>query len=106
MDPKTPRSRRAVELTGRTASALEEVRSRQGFQRFATPGWRASGIDLRHIAANVTLEAGIHPKVVQDMLGHKPIATTLDTYSHVLPALHRDAVRVLEVCLSGTDATG
>ena len=42
------------------------------------------------------LEAGIHPKVVQEMLGHKTIVTTLDTYSHVLPVLHGEAIRVLD----------
>jgi integrase len=40
--------------------------------------------------------AGIHPKVVQELLGHKTVATTLDTYSHVLPVLHGDAIRALE----------
>ena len=52
--------------------------------------------DLRHTAATVMLEAGIHPKVVQEMLGHKTIVTTLDTYSHVLPVLHGAAIRVLD----------
>jgi integrase len=52
--------------------------------------------DLRHTAASVMLEAGIHPKAVQEMLGHKTIVTTLDTYSHVLPSLHGSAVRVLD----------
>jgi integrase len=51
--------------------------------------------DLRHTTATVMLEASIHPKVVQELLGHKTIATTLDTYSHVLPVLHGQAIRVL-----------
>lgn len=55
--------------------------------------------DLRHTAASVMLQAGIHPKVVQEMLGHKTIVTTLDTYSHVLPALHGSAIRVLDAWL-------
>jgi integrase len=58
--------------------------------------------DLRHTAASVMLEAGIHPKVVQEMLGHKTIVTTLDTYSHVLPVLHGDAIRALELWLGGS----
>jgi integrase len=58
--------------------------------------------DLRHTAASVMLEAGIHPKVVQEMLGHKTIVTTLDTYSHVLPVLHGEAIRVLDAWL-GSD---
>jgi integrase len=55
--------------------------------------------DLRHTTATVQLEAGVHPKVVQDLLGHSTIAVTLDTYSHVAPALHGQAIRVLDRCL-------
>jgi len=51
---------------------------------------------LRHTTATVLLEAGVHPKVVQDLLGHSTIAVTLDTYSHVAPALHGQAIRALE----------
>src|SRR5712692_1197578 len=47
--------------------------------------------DLRHTAATHLLTKHVHPKVVQDLLGHSTIAITLDTYSHVLPALARDA---------------
>jgi integrase len=47
--------------------------------------------DLRHGWATLALQAGIHPKVVQERLGHANIAITLDTYSHVLAGLHEDA---------------
>ena len=30
---------------------------------------------------------GVHPKVVQELLGHATINITLDTYSHVLPEM-------------------
>jgi integrase len=39
--------------------------------------------DLRHTWATLALGAGIHPKVVQERLGHAAISITLDTYSHV-----------------------
>jgi site-specific recombinase XerD len=48
------------------------------------------------------LEAGVHPKVVQELLGHKTIVTTLDTYSHVLPVLHGSAIRALDGWLGAT----
>jgi integrase len=32
----------------------------------------------------------VHPKVVQELLGHSTISLTLDTYSHVAPALHAE----------------
>lgn len=47
--------------------------------------------DLRHTCATLALQAGVHPKVVQEMLGHATIAVTLDTYSHVLPSLQEEA---------------
>lgn len=46
---------------------------------------------LRHTFATRALEAGINPKVVQEMLGHANISMTLDTYSHVLPDTKRAA---------------
>ena len=36
-------------------------------------------------------EAGIHPKVVQERLGHSAIALTLDLYSHAVPKLGPEA---------------
>jgi integrase len=47
--------------------------------------------DLRHTHATLALSAGVHPKVVQERLGHATIAITLDTYSHVLPGMQEDA---------------
>ena len=47
--------------------------------------------DARHTHASLMLKQGIHPKVVQERLGHATISTTLDTYSHVLPGLQEAA---------------
>ncbi|MCU1497542.1 MAG: Phage integrase [Acidimicrobiales bacterium] len=47
--------------------------------------------DLRHTWASLALASGVHPKVVSDRLGHSTIAITIDTYSHVIPALDADA---------------
>lgn len=46
--------------------------------------------DLRHTAATYLLSIGTHPKVVQELLGHSSISLTLDTYSHVMPGLHKE----------------
>ncbi len=37
------------------------------------------------------VKQGIHPKVVQERLGHSSIQITLDTYSHVTPGLQQAA---------------
>jgi integrase len=55
--------------------------------------------DLRHTFATLMLQNGEHPKVVQEMLGHATIAITMDTYSHVLPNMQRDAVSRLGALL-------
>ena len=47
--------------------------------------------DVRHTMATSALEAGVHPKVVQEQLGHATIAVTMDTYSHVPQAVRRES---------------
>jgi integrase len=44
--------------------------------------------DLRHTCATLLLCRNVHPKYVQELLGHASIAQTLDTYSHVLPGMN------------------
>ena len=43
--------------------------------------------------------AGIHLKIVSDMLGHSSAAFTLDVYSHVVGSLQKAAVRQLDEVL-------
>ena len=59
--------------------------------------------DLRHSAATILLSMGIHPKVVQELLGHSRIQVTMDIYSHVLPSmsLQEDAMSKLNDLLGG-----
>jgi integrase len=47
--------------------------------------------DLRHTHATLALQAGIHPKVVSERLGHANISITLDVYSHAIPAMEEEA---------------
>ena len=46
---------------------------------------------LRHFFATILLTENVHPKVVQSMLGHSSIALTLDTYSHIIPDIQKEA---------------
>jgi integrase len=57
--------------------------------------------DIRHTHASLALQAGIHPKVVQERLGHSSIAVTLDRYSHVIPALQEDAAARIAAVVDG-----
>ena len=47
--------------------------------------------DLRHSAATILLAAGVHPKVVQERMGHGSIVMTMNIYSHVLPSMQEGA---------------
>lgn len=61
--------------------------------------------DIRHTAATLMLQQGIHPKVVQERLGHLDIALTLNTYSHVLPDIQKDAVEKMDHFLASAEAS-
>ena len=66
---------------------------------------RAAGLpvirlhDLRHTSATLALAAGVHPKVVQERLGHSSINITLDTYSHVVKGLQHEAAEKVAALL-------
>jgi integrase len=70
-------------------------------EAFYTHQVKASGLprirfhDLRHSYATLALKAGVHPKIVSERLGHATIGITLDLYSHVTPAIARDAADVV-----------
>ena len=57
--------------------------------------------DLRHTHATLMLKAGVHPKIVQERLGHGSIAVTLDIYSHVVGGLQEVAAQRFEGVLDG-----
>ncbi len=60
--------------------------------------------DGRHTAATLLLSEGVHPRVVMELLGHSQMRTTMDIYSHVMPALAREAAdRMGAVLLGGLD---
>ncbi len=56
--------------------------------------------DLRHGAASLLLAQGVSPRVIQDMLGHSTITTTMSVYAHVIPELQRDAAARMDAILS------
>jgi integrase len=56
--------------------------------------------DARHSHASLMLKQGIHPKIVQERLGHASIQVTLDTYSHVAPGLQAAAAKRFDEAFS------
>lgn len=119
---KTDRGRRVVPL-GDAAMSVAERLPRSGVV-FPAPGggrwtrsafdwnvWhpalRRAGVwcrwhDLRHTFASWMIRAGVHPKVLQELLGHASISVTMDIYGHLFPSAGREAVRALDDALVGT----
>jgi integrase len=78
-------------------SPLHPIKVSKAFKRLV----RKSGLpkirlhDLRHTHATMALQAGIHPKIVSERLGHSTIALTLDIYSHALQHMQHEAVEAI-----------
>jgi integrase len=56
--------------------------------------------DLRHTCATLLLSRNVHPKYVQELLGHATIAVTLHTYSHLIPGMGTYTARAMEEALT------
>jgi integrase len=88
-------------FTTRRGTPLEPRNATRGFKRFL----RRAGLpdmrfhDLRHSFATLLLIQGASPRVVMEMLGHSQIALTMNTYSHVIPAMQREAAAKLDALL-------
>jgi integrase len=52
--------------------------------------------NLRHTCATLLLSRNVHPKYVQELLGHATVAITLDTYSHMIPGMSNHTARAME----------
>jgi integrase len=124
IEPRTALSRRTVQLTSFALSELRQHRARsavshvntdivfasdagtlldptnvthrfqQTRERAGLPALRLH--DLRHTAATLMLQEGVHPSVVREMLGHSTVMLTLGTYSHVVPTMQREATMKLD----------
>jgi integrase len=134
--PKRAKSRRSIDLTAGSITALRAHRKRQLEEMMRKAGlWQDYGLvfpssvgtplshrnvvrafkavlhraelpssvrlyDLRHTCATLLLSRNVHPKYVQELLGHASIAQTLDTYSHVLPGMGGGIAGAIEDALS------
>ncbi len=129
-EPKTPNSRRRLDLAPTAIEALMRHKELQGDAVTEPPGlvfpnsegrpWDGRNLvqrefgpllkranvkrirfhDLRHTAATLMLELGINPKVASEMLGHSNVSITLQLYSHALPGMHKAASELLGLALT------
>jgi integrase len=61
--------------------------------------------DLRHTSATLLLAQDIHPKIVQERLGHADIGMTLNRYSHVTPSMQREAAEALDKAIEDAEVS-
>lgn len=59
--------------------------------------------DLRHTHATLALQAGVHPKIVSERLGHGDVGLTLNVYSHAIPALQEEAAARVAALVFGAE---
>jgi integrase len=59
--------------------------------------------DLRHFYASTLIAAGLHPKVIQERLGHATIAETMDTYGHLFPDASEQGRGALDAMFAPAD---
>ncbi len=57
--------------------------------------------DSRHFASSLLLAQGVHPRTVMEILGHSEIGLTMNTYSHIVPDLMREAAKKIDAVLDG-----
>lgn len=115
-DPKTKASRRRIDLDNLCMEILNHkekisdsfifckengsIYSRQYVSKSFRKMCNSAGVKyksfhaLRHTHASILLSRGIHPKIVQERLGHSKISTTMDTYSHLIPGMQQLVVNV------------
>ena len=115
--PKTDKSRREIGLDDEALELLRRLRERNPHEfvfckkdgspysptyvsRKAGEIARKAGFpmrlhDQRHAFATLALVAKVEAKVVQEVLGHKDIGTTLDLYTHVLREQKKDAAQAI-----------
>lgn len=119
--PKTKAGRRSIALGTEMVDALKRHRDRQRLARTPNPMGlvfittqgrpihqntingqlaRLTALakvptirfhDLRHTCATLLMANGVHPKMVQERLGHSAISITLDRYSHVTESMQQPA---------------
>lgn len=90
-------------FTTRWGTPIEPRNATRSFKRLlARAGLRSMRFhDLRHSCATLLLVQGVSPRVVMKILGHSQINVTMNTCSHVLPDLQRDAAARLDELLTG-----
>lgn len=74
------------------ATAIKPNSLTKAIKRFTREhGFQIGLHGLRHSHASFMLASNVHPKIVQERLGHASISVTMDTYSHLMPNMQKEA---------------
>ena len=89
-------------FTASTGRPLDHSNVQRNFRRIVRKARlpRMRFHDLRHSCASLLLAEGVSPRVVMETLGHSRISVTTDTYTHVMPALMREAAAAMDRSLA------
>lgn len=71
------------------ARSFGDLRDRAGLRR-TRPG------DLRHSAAALLTAQGVHPKAIQELLGHSSVAFTMQVYGRLFEETKREAAEKMD----------
>jgi integrase len=102
-----PKEPSALVFTGPQGAAIRQNNFRT---RVVQPAARRLNLpdgfrthDLRHTAVAIAVKADMHPKQIQEMLGHSSIEVTLGTYGHLFKSLHADSAAKLDALFRAAD---
>jgi integrase len=87
--PAPPRSKRDYRVPWNISNELHAMCDKAGIEY-------RNFYALRHTHATLLLEMNVHPKIVQERLGHSDIKITMEIYSHVTPTIQQQAVTAME----------
>lgn len=87
--PSPPRGRRNYRIPWNISQHLKCMCNKAGIEY-------RNFYSLRHSHATLLLEMNVHPKIVQERMGHSDIKITMETYSHITPTIQQKAVAAME----------
>ncbi len=130
-NPKTPKSKRTIEVSPEVAAVLARAVASKAaddfvfvsptglpihhadfYERVWTPlmgAIKAEGVapfrihDLRHTHVSWLIAGGLPLPNIQARLGHESITTTIDTYGHLMPVGNELAAHIIDTALRGEE---
>jgi integrase len=93
-----PENKNAIIFSNKNGGYLQHKNVERSFKRIVDKAEIESCNfhTLRHTFATRLFELGVSAKIVSEFLGHSKVSHTLDIYTHVIPGLKNEAIKVLD----------